>query len=84
VTIDLKVVFANIQKVFNIHWCENADTQEDIDWLASKIVGLRIFEMRTDIMIYRFQERDGDIIGVSQLHFMLPTKKESSFIHKGI
>jgi D-tyrosyl-tRNA(Tyr) deacylase len=75
VTIDAKVV-ANIQKGLLIFvGIENADTQEDIDWLASKIVGLRIFGDENDIMNLSVQDIDGDIIIVSQFTLHAATKK---------
>ncbi|MEL1243665.1 D-aminoacyl-tRNA deacylase [Flavobacterium sp. DGU11] len=54
---------------------EDADTQEDIDWLAAKIVKLRIFADENGVMNLPIQEIDGDIIIVSQFTLHAATKK---------
>lgn len=54
---------------------ENIDTQEDIDWLASKIVNLRIFSDDNNQMNLSVKEIDGEIIVVSQFTLFAMTKK---------
>ena len=54
---------------------EDADTVEDIDWLASKIVGLRIFADEAGTMNRSVQEIAGDILLVSQFTLFASTKK---------
>ena len=54
---------------------EDADTQEDIDWLAGKIIKMRIFGDENDIMNCSVQDIDGDIIVVSQFTLHASTKK---------
>lgn len=54
---------------------EDADTQEDIDWLASKIVKLRVFADADDVMNLSVQEADGDVVVVSQFTLHALTKK---------
>ncbi len=54
---------------------EDADTQEDIDWLAGKIVKMRIFGDENDVMNCSVQDIDGDIIVVSQFTLHASTKK---------
>ncbi|MCW4468276.1 D-aminoacyl-tRNA deacylase [Flavobacterium sp. MFBS3-15] len=54
---------------------EDADTQEDIDWLAAKIVKLRIFGDDGGVMNLSVQDVDGDIIVVSQFTLHAATKK---------
>lgn len=54
---------------------EDADTQEDIDWLASKIVKLRIFGDAEGVMNLSVREVDGGIIVVSQFTLHAATKK---------
>lgn len=54
---------------------EDADTEEDTDWLAKKIVQLRIFNDENGIMNRSVQEVEGDIIVVSQFTLHASTKK---------
>ena len=54
---------------------EDADTVGDIDWLAAKIVGLRIFEDDAGTMNRSVQDLGGDILLVSQFTLFASTKK---------
>jgi D-aminoacyl-tRNA deacylase len=54
---------------------EEADTQEDIDWLAAKIVNLRIFDDAEGVMNVSVKDNGGDIIVVSQFTLHASTKK---------
>ncbi|MQP24631.1 D-tyrosyl-tRNA(Tyr) deacylase [Flavobacterium sp. LMO8] len=54
---------------------ESADNQEDINWLASKIVNMRIFADENEIMNLSIKEADGEIIVVSQFTLHALTKK---------
>ncbi|HEY9046670.1 MAG TPA: D-aminoacyl-tRNA deacylase [Ohtaekwangia sp.] len=54
---------------------EDADTQEDIDWLSAKIVNLRIFNDEAGVMNVSVKEDGGDIIVVSQFTLHASTKK---------
>jgi len=54
---------------------EDADTREDSEWLAAKIVKLRIFNDEHGVMNLSVQETDGDIIVVSQFTLHAATKK---------
>lgn len=54
---------------------EDADTQEDIDWLTAKIAQLRIFNDENDVMNKSVQDVNGDIIVVSQFTLHASTKK---------
>lgn len=75
VTIDGKIV-ADIQKgLLVLVGIEDADTQEDIDWLTSKITQLRIFGDENDVMNLSVQDVDGDLIVVSQFTLHASTKK---------
>ena len=51
------------------------DGREDIDWLAKKIAGLRIFDDADGVMNLSVTETGGDIIVVSQFTLMASTKK---------
>jgi D-tyrosyl-tRNA(Tyr) deacylase len=54
---------------------EDADTDEDIDWLVKKILQLRIFEDENGVMNLSVQDVEGDIIIVSQFTLHANTKK---------
>src|SRR3989442_15172003 len=54
---------------------EEADNAEDIDWLANKIVGLRIFNDADGVMNVSVKDDGGDIIVVSQFTLHASTKK---------
>ena len=54
---------------------ENADSQEDIDWLCKKIVNLRIFDDEDGVMNKSVAETGGDILVVSQFTLHASTKK---------
>jgi D-aminoacyl-tRNA deacylase len=54
---------------------EDADNDEDIDWLANKIVNLRIFNDVDGVMNVNVKDTGGDIIVVSQFTLQASTKK---------
>lgn len=54
---------------------EEADGQEDADWLCKKIVNLRVFDDENGVMNKSILEAGGDIIVVSQFTLMASTKK---------
>ncbi len=54
---------------------ENADTEEDIDWLANKIVALRIFSDENGLMNLSVKEVEGQLLVVSQFTLHASTKK---------
>ncbi|MES1215007.1 MAG: D-aminoacyl-tRNA deacylase [Bacteroidota bacterium] len=54
---------------------EDADTTEDIEWLSSKIVNLRIFNDDKGVMNISVKETNGDILLVSQFTLQASTKK---------
>jgi D-tyrosyl-tRNA(Tyr) deacylase len=54
---------------------EEADGQEDIDWLCKKIVNLRVFEDEAGVMNRSILEEDGEILVISQFTLMASTKK---------
>jgi len=54
---------------------EDADTQEDIQWLCKKIVHLRIFPDEAGVMNKSLLEVGGDILLISQFTLHASTKK---------
>lgn len=54
---------------------EDADTKEDIEWLSSKIIKLRIFVDDEGLMNKSVEDVKGDIIVVSQFTLHAATKK---------
>lgn len=54
---------------------EESDTSEDIDWLSSKIVNLRIFNDGEGVMNVSVKDEGGDIMVVSQFTLHASTKK---------
>jgi D-tyrosyl-tRNA(Tyr) deacylase len=61
---------------------EDTDTQEDIDWLSSKIVQLRIFNDAEGVMNLSIKDTGGDILLVSQftLHASIKKGNRPSYI----
>lgn len=54
---------------------EEADTQEDINWLTAKIPKLRIFNDSNDVMNLSVRDIKGEILVVSQFTLHASTKK---------
>jgi len=55
--------------------CENADSEADIQWLAKKIVGLRVMDDENGVMNKSILDSGGDIIVVSQFTLWASYKK---------
>src|SRR5688500_17168842 len=54
---------------------EDADNDEDIEWLDTKIVNLRIFNDAEGVMNVSVKDTGGDILVVSQFTLHASTKK---------
>ena len=54
---------------------EADDTEKDVDWLAQKTIGLRIFSDFSDIMNLSVKDIHGQILVVSQFTLTASTKK---------
>src|SRR6476620_3456074 len=61
---------------------EEADTDEDLEWMSGKITNLRIFQDENEQMNLSVKDVGGDIIVVSQftLHAMTKKGNRPSFI----
>ena len=55
--------------------CENADTEEDIQWLAKKICGLRVFDDENGVMNRSIMDLNGEVLVVSQFTLWASYKK---------
>lgn len=75
VTVSEKIV-GEIQKgLLVLVGIEDADTQEDIDWLVTKITQLRVFGDENGVMNLSVEDVKGDVLVVSQFTLHAATKK---------
>lgn len=75
VTVEGVVTGAIGQGLLVLVGIEDADTDEDIQWLSNKIVNLRIFNDAAGVMNLGIKEVAGDILLVSQFTLHANTKK---------
>lgn len=54
---------------------ENEDTDEDINYIVKKIIGLRIFDDENHIMNKNIADIEGEILSISQFTLHADTKK---------
>lgn len=54
---------------------EQGDTEADVDWLASKTVGLRIFSDEAGVMNMSVGQVEGGVLAISQFTLTASTKK---------
>lgn len=76
-------IVASIQKgLLILVGIEEADTKEDVEWLSSKIVNLRIFDDDNNIMNLSIKDVNGEVIIVSQftLHASIKKGNRPSYI----
>jgi D-tyrosyl-tRNA(Tyr) deacylase len=75
VTID-GIVYSSIAKGLLVFvGIEDADGDEDVRWLSSKIIQLRIFDDEQGVMNCSLNDVDGEILLVSQFTLHAATKK---------
>ena len=62
---------------------EEADNQEDVDWLSKKVINLRVFDDENGVMNKSILEADGNILVISQftLHASYKKGNRPSYIH---
>ena len=71
-----KEVFSSInQGLLVLLGIEDADTQEDINWLSAKIINLRIFNDSHGVMNISLLENNTDLLLVSQFTLHGSTRK---------
>jgi D-tyrosyl-tRNA(Tyr) deacylase len=75
VTIDNRVKSSIKNGLLVLVGIEDADTDEDIKWLANKIVNLRIFDDENKVPNISVKDIGGDILVVSQFTLQASTKK---------
>jgi len=75
VTVDNLVTGAIKSGLLVLVGIEDADTDEDLQWLSKKIVNLRIFDDENKVPNISVKDIDGDILLVSQFTLHANTKK---------
>jgi D-tyrosyl-tRNA(Tyr) deacylase len=75
VTIDQQVAGEIQTGLLVLLGIEDADGQEDIDWLVKKLVNLRIFPDENGVMNTSLKDVDGDVLLISQFTLHASTKK---------
>src|SRR5258707_10521291 len=75
VTIDRKIHSTIGEGLLVLLGIEDADNNEDIEWLSNKIVNLRIFNDENGVMNVSVKDKGGDILLISQFTLHASTKK---------
>ncbi len=75
VTINEEIVVQIQQGLLVLVGIEDADNQDDINWLTSKIANLRIFGDENEVMNLSLKDINGEMIVVSQFTLHAATKK---------
>lgn len=75
VTIDGKIKSSIGKGLLVLAGFEEADNDEDLEWMSGKIVNLRIFQDENEQMNLSVKDTGGDIIVVSQFTLHALTKK---------
>ena len=75
VTVDHVITGRVGQGILVLLGIEDADQQEDIEWLSGKITNLRIFNDENGVMNISVKDCGGDILLVSQFTLHASTKK---------
>ncbi len=75
VTVDREVISKIDNGLLILLGIEDADEQDDLEWLSRKIVNLRIFNDSEGVMNQSLMENGGNAIVVSQFTLHASTKK---------
>jgi D-aminoacyl-tRNA deacylase len=75
VTVDAQIISSIGNGLLALIGIEDADTNEDIEWLSNKIVNLRIFDDENKVPNLSVKDMDGEILLVSQFTLQASTKK---------
>ena len=75
VTIDSKLYSSIKTGLLILLGIEELDTDEDIEWLSSKICNLRVFNDAAGVMNLSVMEINGDVLTVSQFTLHASTRK---------
>lgn len=75
VSIEAKIKSSIAKGLLILLGIEDADTQEDIEWLCKKIIALRIFDDADNVMNLSISAIEGEILVVSQFTLHASTKK---------
>lgn len=75
VTVDAQVVAEIGAGLLVLAGFEADDTESDLDWMAGKLVRLRLFSDEAGVMNRSVQEVDGEILAVSQFTLYASVKK---------
>ncbi|MEY4333898.1 MAG: hypothetical protein RLZZ196_2641 [Bacteroidota bacterium] len=75
VKVDGEIVGAIQNGLMVLVGIEDADSREDIEWLAGKVSNLRIFDDAEGVMNLSVKEVQGDILLISQFTLHASTKK---------
>jgi D-tyrosyl-tRNA(Tyr) deacylase len=75
VTVDDQVIGSVGQGLLIFLGIEDADNEEDIQWLSGKIVNLRIFDDADGVMNCSVKDTGGEVLLVSQFTLHASTKK---------
>lgn len=74
-TVDDKITGAIDTGFLVLLGIEDADTQEDLEWLAQKIANMRVFGDENGLMNKALADIDGSILLISQFTLFAATKK---------
>lgn len=75
VTVENKVISEIKTGLLILVGIEDADNEDDIEWLSNKITQLRIFNDSDGVMNLSLKDVDGEILAISQFTLHAKTKK---------